>query len=135
MTSFSSKIFTDHLGNKMVVRGRRYTPPAPTPFLRPSSGQIFKDDVNGFSSTSDIFCMAHTYFPPQHHLKTKNIEACSPLYSFFPWPSPMLYADYIYFLHCHVERRLEELEAVAGDLASLSNQPQESASSNYDYID
>jgi hypothetical protein len=71
--------------------------------------------------------MTHA-FPPQNHLKAKHIEACSPLYSFFPWPGPLLYSDY--FLRCHLERRLEELEAVAGDLASLSNQPQESASSN-----
>jgi hypothetical protein len=39
----------------LVLRGRGVTPPAPTPFLQEASGQIYKDDVNGFSSTSDIY--------------------------------------------------------------------------------
>jgi hypothetical protein len=38
------KISMDQLGNKVVVRGGGVTP----------FGQIFKDDVNGFSSSSDI---------------------------------------------------------------------------------
>jgi hypothetical protein len=33
------------------------SPPPPHPFLQQSSGQICKDDVNGFSSTSDICCL------------------------------------------------------------------------------
>jgi hypothetical protein len=36
------------LGNKMVA------PPASTPFYIQASGQIFKDDMNDFSSTSQI---------------------------------------------------------------------------------
>ncbi len=36
------------------------TPPAPYPFQQQVSGQIFKDDMNGFSSTSDICFMKFT---------------------------------------------------------------------------
>ncbi len=45
-----------------VVRGegRRYSP-VPHPFLQQASGQIFKDDVNGFSSISDISYMVRPY--------------------------------------------------------------------------
>jgi hypothetical protein len=32
--------------------GRVLASPAPHPFIKQTSGQIFKDDVNGFSSTS-----------------------------------------------------------------------------------
>jgi hypothetical protein len=35
-------------------------PPAPHPFMQKASGQIFKDDVNGFSSTSDDCCMPYS---------------------------------------------------------------------------
>ncbi len=41
----------------MVVRGgRRYSAPPPTPFYS-RSGQIFNDDVNDFSSISNIYFM------------------------------------------------------------------------------
>jgi hypothetical protein len=37
---------------------RYSTPPFPTPFLQQASGQIFKDDVNGFPSALDICFMS-----------------------------------------------------------------------------
>jgi hypothetical protein len=42
-----------------VRRGRKgdVTSPANTPFYKQASGHIFKDDVNGFSSTSGICFM------------------------------------------------------------------------------
>ncbi len=40
-------------------RGRRYSA-RPRPFLQQTSGQMFKDDVNGLSSFSDICCMPST---------------------------------------------------------------------------
>jgi hypothetical protein len=55
-----NEISTDQLGNRMVVvRGEGVTSPSahPHPFLQQASGQIFKDDVNGFSSISDISYM------------------------------------------------------------------------------
>jgi hypothetical protein len=33
--------------------GEGVTPPPPPPFVQQASGQIFKDDVNSFLSTSD----------------------------------------------------------------------------------
>ncbi len=46
----------DQLGNRVVVRGEgvKIRPLAPPLFLYQASEQILKDDVNGFSSTSDI---------------------------------------------------------------------------------
>jgi hypothetical protein len=44
----------DQLGNRVVVRGGYSA--RPHPYSRQTD--IFKDDVNGFSSTSDIFFMA-----------------------------------------------------------------------------
>jgi hypothetical protein len=43
----------------MVVVVRRFSA-RPHLFLRQTSGQISKEDVNGLSSISDIFFMAHT---------------------------------------------------------------------------
>ncbi len=55
MSSFY-EISTDKLGKRAVVRGGGLTSPAPKPFYSSlGSGQIFEDDVNGFSSSSDIF--------------------------------------------------------------------------------
>jgi hypothetical protein len=47
-----SEVSTDQLGNR-VVRGCGTL--LPIPFSQQACGQILKDDVNGFSSTSDIF--------------------------------------------------------------------------------
>jgi hypothetical protein len=42
--------------NRVMVKGRRYS--APTPFYsRRHDRNVLKDDVNGFSSTSDICFM------------------------------------------------------------------------------
>jgi hypothetical protein len=38
--------------------GFAHVSPAPTSFIRQASGLIFKDDVNGFPSIMNIFCMA-----------------------------------------------------------------------------
>jgi hypothetical protein len=51
--SSSNEISTDKLGNRVVVMGGFITP-TPRPSLPQASVQIFKDDVNGFSSISDI---------------------------------------------------------------------------------
>jgi hypothetical protein len=45
VTSSLKGISTDQLENRVAVRGGQ------------AFGQIFKDDVNGFPSTSDISCM------------------------------------------------------------------------------
>jgi hypothetical protein len=52
-------MFTDQLGKRVVVRGELLLrPPQHLFFIRLlESGQIFKDDVDGFSSTSDICCI------------------------------------------------------------------------------
>jgi hypothetical protein len=44
-------------GKKVVVRRRAVIPPAP-----PVSRKIFKDDVNGFSSISDICFMLYIVY-------------------------------------------------------------------------
>jgi hypothetical protein len=41
----------NQLGNRAVVRGGGVTPPAPRRIKTQASGQILKDDVDGFSST------------------------------------------------------------------------------------
>jgi hypothetical protein len=51
-----NEITTDHLGNRMEVRGNCVTPPAPS-LLQKASGQISKDDVNAFPPPRDIFFM------------------------------------------------------------------------------
>ncbi len=45
-----NKISTGQLGNKVVVRGGGVTPSA---FIQ-ASGQLYKDDMNSFFSTSDV---------------------------------------------------------------------------------
>jgi hypothetical protein len=56
VTSSLNEISTDQLGIRVVVREGGVTPPTPMhSFLQQASGQIFKDDVNGFSSTSDSY--------------------------------------------------------------------------------
>jgi hypothetical protein len=46
----------DQHGNRVVVRaGGGVFQPAPGSFLKQANGQMFKDDVTGFSSTSN-FC-------------------------------------------------------------------------------
>jgi hypothetical protein len=53
----------DQLGNRVVRGGGRgVNPPSPTSFLLQASGQIFKDDVDGFSSTLDICCIKESLF-------------------------------------------------------------------------
>jgi hypothetical protein len=44
------------MGKRMMVRGETFLA-HPLPFLQQAFGQIFKDDVNGFSSISDISFM------------------------------------------------------------------------------
>ncbi len=70
----------DHLGNYREGEGNT-TCPAPPPFLRQASGQI--DDVNGFSSTSDIFSWMtpNTPTPPttqdaQHFMPCLRLFLC-----------------------------------------------------------
>jgi hypothetical protein len=76
----------DQLGNRVVVRGGRgklFAQPTPHPILqstagRPkilphASGQIFKDDTNGFSSTSDICVMDK---PPSFPPKKRFVASC-----------------------------------------------------------
>jgi hypothetical protein len=56
VTSSLNEISTDQLGNILWWWGEEDISP-PTrhhPFLKKASGQIFKDDGNGFSSSSDI---------------------------------------------------------------------------------
>jgi hypothetical protein len=58
-TSSLNGTSTVQLGNRLVARGvRRYS--VSYSLTEQASGQIFKDDVNGFSSTSDICFMVVT---------------------------------------------------------------------------
>jgi hypothetical protein len=50
-TSSSKEMSMDDISG--IEEGRRYSA-RPHPFLQQASGQIFKDDVNGFSSTSHM---------------------------------------------------------------------------------
>ncbi len=56
-----NEISTDQLGNRVVVRGIRITPLDPTLLPFSTAGfwtdAVFKDDVNGFGSSSAIFFM------------------------------------------------------------------------------
>jgi hypothetical protein len=52
----------------VVIRGRYYSA-LPHPFLQQASGQIFKDDMNGFSSTSGICSLVGKYI---NGLKQEN---------------------------------------------------------------
>ncbi len=54
VTAMSSlnEISTDQLGNSVVVRGEVHFDYV-LPFIQQASGQIFKDDMNCFSSFSD----------------------------------------------------------------------------------
>ncbi len=54
-----NKMDKDQLGNRVVVRGEVFLHPPPHPFLQQASGEIFEDDMNGFSSTADICCMVY----------------------------------------------------------------------------
>ncbi len=51
VTSSLNEISTDQLGKRVEVRGERRYSARP----HPAAGQIFKDDVIGFSSISDFF--------------------------------------------------------------------------------
>jgi hypothetical protein len=51
-------MYKDQLGNRVAVRGKAFLHP-PHPFLQQASGEIFEDDVNGFSSTADICFMVY----------------------------------------------------------------------------
>ncbi len=49
---------TDPLGNRVVVREEGgVIPQPPTPFNQQVSGQIFKDDVNGFYLLHAYMCL------------------------------------------------------------------------------
>ncbi len=55
VTSSLIEIFTEPLGNRIGVG---VTPPAPIPFYKQASGHRYlKNEVNGFSSSSDICFM------------------------------------------------------------------------------
>jgi hypothetical protein len=60
-----NELSTDQLGNRLVVkggcRGRHYSARPPPLSTEQAPGQIFEDDVNGFSSTSVICFMSQTY--------------------------------------------------------------------------
>ncbi len=55
VTSSLNLISMDQLGDRVEALLR------PHPFLRQASGQIFKDDVNAFSSISDFCFMLQTF--------------------------------------------------------------------------
>jgi hypothetical protein len=59
VTSSLEELSTNQLGNRVVVRGGGVTV---HPFLQQASGKIYKDDVNGLSSTSDICFMIKNTF-------------------------------------------------------------------------
>jgi hypothetical protein len=65
VTSSLIEISTDPLGNTEGVRWG-----SPHPFLQKTYGQIFKDDVNGFSSTSDICFMVLQLSLPENNVKS-----------------------------------------------------------------
>ncbi len=50
-TSSSNERSMDQLGSRVLVKGIGVMPPAHTPLYNRFLGQIFKDDVNGFSSS------------------------------------------------------------------------------------
>jgi hypothetical protein len=54
LTSSLNEISTDQQGNRAVVGGCA-TPPSPTPSYKEGLRQIFKDDVNEFLFSLDIF--------------------------------------------------------------------------------
>jgi hypothetical protein len=61
VTSSFNDISTDQLGYKVVLRGEEgVTLPPPSPPL--SKADRYEDDVNGFSSISDICSMALTLY-------------------------------------------------------------------------
>ena len=64
VTSSLHEISPDQLGNRVLCwwEGKELLHPPPTLSIQVASGQIFKDDVNGFSSTSDI-CFMFIIFP------------------------------------------------------------------------
>jgi hypothetical protein len=57
VTSSLNELSTDQLGNRKGVRSEVLLSRNP-PLSAEASGQKFKDDVNGFSSTSYIYSMA-----------------------------------------------------------------------------
>ncbi len=67
-----NEISMDQLGNRVVVRGWGVTPPAP-PLSTSAFRQIFKDDVKGFSSSSDI-CFRVVGQPWSEKIKPKKRE-------------------------------------------------------------
>jgi hypothetical protein len=52
-------MYKDQLENRVAVREEEFLHPPPHPFLQQASGEIFEDDVNGFSSTADICFMVY----------------------------------------------------------------------------
>jgi hypothetical protein len=59
--SSSNRISMDQLGNRLRVKGGKCYVVCPhAPLLQEASGQILKDDVNGFSSTSIICFLEET---------------------------------------------------------------------------
>jgi hypothetical protein len=64
VTSSLNEIATEQMGNRMVVRGVGVTPgysARSQPFLQQASGQVYKDDVTGFSSFLNICFMVIMY--------------------------------------------------------------------------
>ncbi len=57
ITSSLNEIPMEWMGNRSLVGGGGVTPPHPPLSTSQASGQILKDDVKGFSSTSDICFM------------------------------------------------------------------------------
>jgi hypothetical protein len=61
-------IFTDQLGKRVVVRVGSFTPYTPNPFLKETSGQIFKDDVNVFPPPC-CYLMSFRFITKAHWVK------------------------------------------------------------------
>jgi hypothetical protein len=59
-SSFKKYMYTDQLGTPESLSGGNVLLRPPHFFLQQASGQTFKDDVNGFSSTSFIYFLQCT---------------------------------------------------------------------------
>jgi hypothetical protein len=79
VTSSSNEIFTGHLEKRKVVRGEallHHPPPLST-----ASRRIFKDDVNGFSPSSDIFSVV--ILMVVHSWASFSFILCGTLYTLY----------------------------------------------------
>jgi hypothetical protein len=103
VTSSLNEITTDQLGNRVVARGGgRCLSARPHPFLQQASGQISKDNVNGFFFTSDI-CFMVLILTKLFHRKR-----CTLMYE------DSLRSEDIYFL-------INDIPHIRGNLSSLSH--------------